>query len=93
MIKGLLYLAILTAATVISWIGFSIYHNQTTSTIDSATQIRITPIPGEFDRETIEKIRTKRVIDANLNQERELIITTPDPQDETVSSPSAEVEL
>jgi len=69
MIKGLLYIAILTAVVVASWIGFSVHHGYTTTTISSDTGIIITPIPQEFDRETIEKIRAKKVIKADLSEQ------------------------
>lgn len=93
MIKSLLYLAILTAVTVVSWIGFSVHHSYTASTIDDATEIRITPIPGEFDRETIEKIKNKRIIDADLGQELIIVSITPDPDDESTATPEADIEL
>ena len=69
MIKGLLYLAILTAAVVASWIVFSVHHGYTTSTISSDTSIIISPIPASFDRETIEKIKAKKVIKADLSEQ------------------------
>ncbi|OGH17359.1 MAG: hypothetical protein A3C30_04115 [Candidatus Levybacteria bacterium RIFCSPHIGHO2_02_FULL_40_18] len=68
MFKGLLYLALLTAAVAASWIGFSVFHNYSTSTISSDTGIIITPIPSGFDRETIEKIKAKKVIRADLTE-------------------------
>ena len=67
--KGLLYLAILTATVVASWTGLSVYHGYATSTIPSDTDVIIAPIPSGFDRETIEKIRAKKVIKANLSEQ------------------------
>ncbi len=78
MIKGLLYLSILTTAVVASWIGFSVYHNYATSTISSDTSIRIAPIKPEFDRETIGELKAKRVIKANLSETRVQISVTPE---------------
>lgn len=69
MFKGLLYLAILTAAIVATWIGSSVYHSYTTSTISSDTSVIITPIPQEFDREIIESLRIKKVIRADLAED------------------------
>ena len=69
MYKSLLYIAILTATVVASWIGFSVYHGYTTSTISSDESIIITPISPSFDRETIEKIKTKKVIRADLSEQ------------------------
>lgn len=69
MFKGLLYLAIFSATVVASWIGFSVYHGYTTSTIATGEAIIITPIPSGFDREVIERIKTKKIIKADLNEE------------------------
>lgn len=71
MIKSLLYFAILTTAVVLSWIGFSINHNYTTSTISQDTSIRIIPIEGRFDQETIGKLKKKKVIPADLSEIRD----------------------
>lgn len=71
MIKSLLYFAMLTTTVVLSWIGFSIHHNYTTSTIAPDTSIRITPIEGQFDQETIGKLKTKKVIEADLSEIRD----------------------
>lgn len=86
MIKGLLYLAILTAAVVVSWIIFSVHHSYTTSTISSDTSIIITPIPASFDRETIERIRAKKVIRADLSEQ---IVETGEVSEATTSAQPA----
>jgi hypothetical protein len=70
MFKSLLYLAILTAAVVLSWIGFSVHHAFTTSTITGDEAIIITPIPPSFDREVIEKIKLKKTIGADLSEQQ-----------------------
>lgn len=79
--KNFVYLGILTVVIVASWIGFSVYNNYTTSTISSDTKIRITPIPPAFDQETIENLRTKRIVDSNLDEARTEVpaTTTPTP--------------
>jgi len=69
MFKGLLYLAISSLAVVSSWIGFSVYHGYTTSTISSDTGVIISPIPPEFDREIIERIKAKKIIKADLSEQ------------------------
>lgn len=66
MLKNLLYFAILTTVIVISWITFGIYHNNITSTISPDTSIRISPIPANFDIETITNLKSKEVIQADL---------------------------
>ncbi|HVZ12762.1 MAG TPA: hypothetical protein VG965_07070 [Patescibacteria group bacterium] len=82
MIRNLVYLTLFTSLIILSWIGFSIYHNYTTSTIDSDTKILITPIPGRFDDEVIQSIMQRKVIDADLNQR------TPVASDEASISPT-----
>jgi hypothetical protein len=79
MIKGLVYLAILTTVVMISWIAFGIYHNYTTSTINADTGIAIKPIPPQFNKKIIETIKSKKQIDADLNQTRTTTSITPTP--------------
>ena len=69
MFKGLLYLAMLTTTVVASWVGFSVYHGYATSTISTDKAIIITPIPSGFDREVIENIKAKKVINADLSEQ------------------------
>lgn len=89
MIKGLLYLAILTTVVMISWVGFGIYHNFTTSTINADTSIAITPIPPQFDKRTIEKMKSKKSIDADLNKTKAEISTTPQSETPIATASSA----
>jgi len=73
MIKGLLYIAILTTAVVASWIGFSAYHNYTTSTISSDAQIRITPISPDFDMEIINSLKSRTILNPDLKKEKQIL--------------------
>ncbi|HVT01453.1 MAG TPA: hypothetical protein VHE53_04445 [Patescibacteria group bacterium] len=93
MIKGLLYITLLTTAAVISWIAFSVYHSTVTSTIAPDTAIIITPIPPSFDRETIEKLKNKKVVPVDLSAGRvDLPITTDQPQTKQASGSSTIIE-
>ena len=47
---------------VISWIGFSIYHNIVTSTISQPLSVQITPINPTFDTSTIDSLRNREKI-------------------------------
>lgn len=60
--KDLLLLLILTFVIVLAWIGFSIYHNSTTSTIPSQLNIEIIPIQPDFDTKTINNLRKREQI-------------------------------
>lgn len=93
MFKSLLYLAILTTVVVASWIGFSVYHNHTTSTISSDTSIRIAPIQPEFDRETIQSIKSKKNVGANLNEQRANVTLAPEVNPTPTSTSSGEINL
>lgn len=97
MIRSLLYLAILTAITVAAWVGFSVYHSYSTSTIDDATSIIITPIPGEFDKEVIESIKNKRKVEVDLNEQKIVISPTPietiEEAEGSTATPSGQIEL
>lgn len=92
MFKSLLYIAILTTAIVASWVGFSVYHGYTTSTISADTNIRIAPIEAKFDQETIGILRSKRVIKANLSEGKTSLTITPQPTNgiSSVSSQSGQ---
>ncbi len=92
MIKSLLYLAILTTAVVASWIGFSVYHNYTTSTISQDTNIRIIPIDPQFDRETIGTIKAKRVIEADLTKTKVETTLVPSASDSAATN-SGQIDL
>lgn len=52
----LLFLAILTLFTVLSWIVYDIYHAAVTSTITPVQQALMEPLTPTFDHDTIVKI-------------------------------------
>lgn len=60
--KDLLFLVISTFIIVIAWIGFSIYHNSTTSTIPSQLNTQIIPIPPDFDTKTINTLKAREQV-------------------------------
>ncbi len=70
MIKGLLYIAILTTTVIISWVIFSVYDNSVTSTISSDTSIAITPIPPNFDTDTLNMLKSKNIVSVDLEKNR-----------------------
>lgn len=84
MLKNLLYFALLTTVFVLSWIGFGIYDNFTKSTISSDTQIRIIPISATFDTKTIDSLKTKKAIPADLQEK--IVYPTNSPADRSASS-------
>ena len=61
---------------VLVWIGFSIYHNQTESTVAPNVASQITPITAKFDTKTLEKLRVRKSVAVSLNQNMQLLGTT-----------------
>ncbi len=70
MLKNLLYFAIFTTLIVSSWVVFGIYHSSVTSTITPDTTLIITPIPSSFDTKTINNIKTRQIIPADISLAR-----------------------
>lgn len=66
MIRNLTILAILTAVTVLAWIGFTIYYNLRTSTLTEEAIIRVAPITPTFDRKAIQEISKRKQIQVDL---------------------------
>jgi len=94
MIKNLVYLSILTAFVVAVWIGFSIYHAVTTSTISSAVGVQIQQIPATFDGVTISNLKKLQTIPVDLKQKVMIpqVSETPFPKSaQTSGSPSAQL--
>lgn len=77
MLKSLLVIAIFTAFTVFAWIGFTIHHNITTSTISEDVNIRTEPITDSFDLQTFEKLKSRTNIPANLEERIIQILPSP----------------
>lgn len=57
--KNIVILLVLTFVTVVVWIGSNIYHIIVTSTVDEELQEQIIPINPNFDRVTIDKLKTR----------------------------------
>lgn len=85
MIRNFLAFAVLTTFVVVSWIIFTITHSVTTTTISKDVSIIISPIPNSFDKETINMLKTKSTVQADINEKRIQITptilpsTTPNP--------------
>lgn len=82
MLKNLLYFSILTAFVVVTWISTSVYHGFSSSTINNDTSIRITPIAPSFDKETVKRLREKKIIPADISSAKFEISITPEPTKE-----------
>ena len=64
--KNILFIFISSFVVVAAWVGFNLYHKWVTTTISPDLQIQINPIESSFDRDTIEKIKTRnRISPAN----------------------------
>jgi len=60
---------------VLTWIGFSVYHNIVTSTISQPLSVQIIPIIPTFDTNTINNLKTRE----NIPPIYELSVPTPTP--------------
>jgi hypothetical protein len=52
---------------VVIWVSFSIYHKNTTSTINEVQQTHIKPITGKFDTVTIDKLRKRTAVEPDFS--------------------------
>lgn len=68
--KEILLILVSIFVLVLIWIALSIYHNAVTSTIPEALSIQIAPISPDFDKEALEKIKKRKVIQASWEFEK-----------------------
>lgn len=61
--KETLIILWMTFLTVVVWIGLSIYHIWVTSTISDIDAASILPINPKFDNATINKLKTREIIE------------------------------
>lgn len=61
--KETLVILWLTFLTVVAWVSFSIYHIWVTSTISEIDAQAITPIDPKFNTATIDKLKSREVIE------------------------------
>jgi len=73
--KDILIIVILLFIFTFIWIGTSIYHSASSSTISETTSKDISPIKPNFDTKAIEKLKERKKINPSL----ELDIITPTP--------------
>lgn len=66
MLKNLVYLVIFTTFVVAVWIGLTIYHNFSTTTISEVAQIQIVPISNTFNPPVIQNLKQRKQVSANL---------------------------
>lgn len=81
---------------VILWGIFTVYHNLSTSTIDPNENLIVVPIDGTFDRNTINKVKTRKRVDvtlSSLSSPSASSTPTPKPSPTPVSSKSAALTL
>ncbi len=73
MLKNLLLLSAFSAFCVIIIIGLNIYHGYTLSSLPSTTQKRVVPITPTFDKDTIEKLKERKNVSANLSEKTKVV--------------------
>lgn len=73
MLKNLLLLSAFTTFVVAVWIGLTIKHNLTDTTISKPTQSHIIPITPGFDIKTISELKKRDTINASLANQTEIL--------------------
>lgn len=68
MLKNLVYLALFTLFVALLWVGLSIYHNISTSTISTDENIQINPITATFNIKAIDILKKKQSVPVNLSE-------------------------
>lgn len=86
--KEVMYLLISTVLLVFAWIGFSVYHNYTASTIKPAVGFQIAPIDPSFDIKTIESIKQRIQVDPLFEIQVSTPSATPSPTSIPTPTPS-----
>lgn len=81
--KETLIILWLTFITVVVWIATTIYHISVTSTIADTDASAIVPIDPRFDTITINKLKTRKIIDP--------VYQFSESSDEDTASPSAQI--
>lgn len=79
MLKNLVYLAVFTTFVIAVWIGLTIYHNFSTTTISEVAQIQIVPIDPSFNPEAVSRLKQRRQIVADLSSD---LFIASDPEEE-----------
>ena len=67
--KDILIIVILFFISSLVWIGTSIYHSGTNSTISETTNNNIAPIDPTFNTKTIEKLKTRKRVSPSFEQQ------------------------
>lgn len=75
--KNVILFSAVTFVMVLIWIGFSIYHNQTSSTVAPNVASQIDPIVARFDTKTLESLRARKPVVVSLNQNIQLVGSVP----------------
>lgn len=85
-LSGLAFLALLTTLAIVAWIGFSIYHQHTTSTISEQTSLQIVQITPSFNLKAVDSINKRKRVETDLQQ-----VTVPStPTPKVKAAPTAE---
>ncbi|MGE5042488.1 MAG: hypothetical protein ACM3IJ_06340 [Candidatus Levyibacteriota bacterium] len=66
--RNIAYFASFTLFIALLWVGLSIYHNFSTSTISSDENIQINPISDSFNISAIEVLKKKEMVTVDLSQ-------------------------
>ena len=67
--RDVLLLSILTVVTSLGWVLFDFYHATVDSTIPENVEAELAPITPKFDRELIDKLKTRRDVEPLVEED------------------------
>lgn len=88
--KDIFYISLSSFILVVAWVGFSVYHKWTTTTISEDLQMQLTPIDATFDTQVIQKLKSRLNVTPMYEVINTTTNTTPSPAPSSAASTSAE---
>ena len=82
-----MYITILTFVVVVVWISLTIYRNLNPT--EKPDDIKVIPIEGSFDFETVERLKTRLVVPADFSSAPQISTPSPTISQARTASPSS----
>ncbi|MEM4270945.1 MAG: hypothetical protein QXO70_02515, partial [Candidatus Pacearchaeota archaeon] len=90
--RDILLILIPTLLLVVLWIIFNIYHNSVSSTVSKNISTEIVPINPDFDFQTIEELKKRKIIDPVYELSPQTLSSSTNTDAQATSSASQEPE-
>ena len=89
--KDILFIVISSFIVVAAWIGFNLYHIYVTSTVSDDLQLALTPINPDFDKQTLQHLKSRKNINPLFQSPISSSAATPTPEPlPTITTPTTE---